>query len=359
MQVGGREPAAEIHHLLQHVRALGDDLAPAPRARSAPDRRRNRRPRDAPLVVNTIRRSSSTSTTLNLASSPAATGDGGRPGLARVEQVHLALRPALADGDRQPAAVGRQVDARPVRHVAAVAEQLAILGRVVAQPVVVDGAVVLHLAGRHLARRRVARVVEAAPVGRPGDRAGARARDLVAAVAPGRDVAHAQHRFLAAVVGDAVGDQRAVVGREPPVERARAVGAVGVDVDQRLVGAAGAVAHVQHGLVLLAVAARVEIAARGLGPGATARDTGTPTRTDLVELPEPLLQRGAAGDAIERATGRRVLRVGPALDLGRVRILEPAIRVGHVDAVQAFDDVVLARGRGCGRLGGGGHGRRQ
>jgi hypothetical protein len=74
-----------------------------------------------------------------------------------------------------------------------------------------------------------------------------------------------------------------------------------------------------------------------------------------VELPQPLLQRGAVRDAVERAPGGGVLRVGPALHVGRVGVLEPAVGIGNVDAVQVIDDVILVR-RDRGRSGGGGHG---
>jgi len=77
----------------------------------------------------------------------------------------LALRPPLADLDGQPAPVGREVDVGPVGAIAPVAEDLAIAGRVVAQPVQEDRAVVRLLAGRDLARPRVAGVVEARVVG--------------------------------------------------------------------------------------------------------------------------------------------------------------------------------------------------
>jgi hypothetical protein len=221
--------------------------------------------------------------------------------------------------------------------------------------VVEDGAVVLHLGGRDLARRRIARVVEAAPIGRPRQRAGARARDLVGAILAGRDVAHPQHRFFAAVVGHAVGHQRAVIGREPPVERPRAVGAILIHVHQGAIVASRAVTDMKHGLVLLAVAARVKVAAPARSE--RARD-GDADRTDLVELPEPLLQARPSGDAIQHPPRVGVLRVGPLPHLVRIGVLEPPVRIGDVDAVQVVDDVVLARDGGRGRLGGG-HDRRQ
>src|SRR6185437_10237753 len=125
---------------------------------------------------------------------------------AQVGEVDLTLRPALRDGDEQPAPVGREVDPWPVGAIASLAEDLRVARRIVAQPVQEDAAVIGLLAARHLTRLRVARVVEAAAVGRPGQRAGPRARDLLGEILARLHVANPEDRLLAAVVRHAVGD---------------------------------------------------------------------------------------------------------------------------------------------------------
>ena len=288
-------------------------------------------------------RSSSASTTSNRASSPAATAIGGwgmpRPAGVNVEEVHLALRPPLGDADHQPATVGREIDAGPVGPVAAVAEDFLIVYRIVAEVMEEDAPVIGLFARRHVPRFWIARVVKAAAVGQPGQRAGTRARNLIAEVPPTVDVAHAQQRFLAAVIGGPVGDATTVVGREPPVERARAVGALLVHVDERAIGAVKAVAQVEDRLVLRPVAARVKVTAfiSRLAWLACLGCTMRPRhrraeRADGVETSEALFQGRAPGKMIERLAGRAVLRLGPARDGGCVAVFQPAVGIGRCAA---------------------------
>jgi hypothetical protein len=53
----------------------------------------------------------------------------------------------------------------------------------------------------------------------------------------------------------------------------------------------------------------------------------------------------AAGERVEDGAGGLVLRRDPGRGLGRRTVLEPAVRVGDLDAVQDVDDVVPARRR--------------
>ena len=332
MQIGGRETAVEIAGALEHVVALGDDLAPVVARRALridgedPPARRAAGGEQKEAIVER----------LDHLEPRILAGRHRRwlPVAVPVDEVDLALRPPLGDAHDQPAPVGRQIDAGPVGAIAAVAEDLVVVGRIVAEVVQEDAAVIGLLAGRHLARLGVARVEEAAAVGQPGERAGARAGDSIGEVLPAADVAHAQQRLLVAVVGGAVGDARAVVGGEPPVERARPVGPLLVDVDQRAIGALETVAQVEDRLVLRAVAARVEVAAflplalaLSVRVGARPRDRHA-ERSDREESAEPRLQRRASWKRVERFAGGRVLRLGPAHDGGRVALFEPAERIG-------------------------------
>ncbi len=208
--------------------------------------------------------------------------------------------------------------------------------------------VITLVAGRDVAGRRIAGVEKAAAVGQPGQRAGPGPRDLVG------DVAHAQHRFLAAVLGHAVGQQRAVLRRKPPVQRARPVGGQRVDVDQHTVGAGHAVAHVQHRLVLLAVAPGVEIAPRPRLPRPPPQHR-RPQRADLEQRPQPVFNGRARRHGVQRGVGQRVFAIGPGAHLGRVGVLQPPVRIGDVDAMDAFDQRLTAGGDG--RFFGGGHDR--
>src|SRR5262249_45756622 len=55
-------------------------------------------------------------------------------------------------------------------------------------------------------------------------------------------------------------------------------------------------------------------------------------------------KRFATGELSELAARVVVLRFHPGLDLGRVLVFEPAIRIGDLLAVQGLDGVVLAGG---------------
>ena len=102
----------------------------------------------------------------------------------------------------QPAAVAGQLDRRPRRRVGQVvgAEHDLVAGRVVAEHVAADVAVVLVALG-------VARVDEAGAVGLPRQRAGPGVGDLVGEQRAGGDVEHAQRRLLGPAGRQADGDE--------------------------------------------------------------------------------------------------------------------------------------------------------
>src|SRR5205085_2329513 len=110
--------------------------------------------------------------------------------------------------------------------------------------------------------------------------------DDIGQVLAGLDVTYMQRRLLAAVGGDAIRQQPAVVAGKPPVESDRAVPGELIDVEQHALGPGAAAAHVQDRLVLASLAPRVEVeAAHGLGRAETA---------DLEELIEALVDLTAA-----------------------------------------------------------------
>ena len=129
---------------------------------------------------------------------------------------------------------------------------IAVLGWVGAQTVKEDPALVLFLARRQRARRRIARVIETAARGQPGQRASPRPRNDVRPILARVDVAHAQGGYLAAARRDPVGQQAAVLRRVPPVERLRSVSGQSVHVEQDAIRSVRPLPHIKHGLVLLA-----------------------------------------------------------------------------------------------------------
>src|SRR5438128_1856345 len=97
---------------------------------------------------------------------------------------------------------------------------------------VIDVAEVVLLALENTADRRIARVEKRLAVRLPGERASAGALDRVRQVVAGIDVANAERRLLAAVLGEAIGKQLAIAVREIPVEGDGAVLGEGVDVQE-------------------------------------------------------------------------------------------------------------------------------
>ena len=112
--------------------------------------------------------------------------------------------------DAQPAPVGRKAHARPVLLLGGLKHQQIGIG-VVAEAVEVDAAVVVLLARGDVAGRGIAGVVEPGAVGQPGEVRGARAWDAVGKRDAAGDVEHVQHALLAAVLGEPVGQEGAVV----------------------------------------------------------------------------------------------------------------------------------------------------
>jgi hypothetical protein len=69
-----------------------------------------------------------------------------------------------------------------------------------------------------------------------------------------------------------------------------------------------------------------------------------PNRPDAQQLADPRGELGAAWQAVGVAGPQRLLGRQPVTGLGRVRILEPAVGVGHRVAEEIFHQVESAGG---------------
>ena len=189
----------------------------------------------------------------------------------------------------------------------------------------------------------VARVVEALAIGQPGYRGEAASLDPVGPILFLVDVAHVERALFVAVLREPEDEQLAVVGRRPPVERGRPILRQRVGIDQNLVGAFDAVAHVENGLVLVSFAFGVKVAK------VTRRHLANRRRADGADahqLAQAIVKEIATSDPPQHTARERVLFIGPALDLVAVSVLEPPIRVGHRLAEQLIDDRLAPRRHG-------------
>ena len=109
-------------------------------------------------------------------------------------------------------------------------------------------------------------------------------------------------------------------------------------IDQHLVVAVQPVAHVQDGQVLVGAPLAVEVASAAL--------VGQADRVALEHRRGQPPQLLAPRQRVQHRIGVGVLRVDPGARLRGLLVLEPAIRVGHLHAVQRVDDFPNFRGRG-------------
>ena len=138
---------------------------------------------------------------------------------ARVQilEIEVGLVERSGNDDHQPPPVGRDPDARPVLLLRGLEDQR-ISGRIGAEAMEADRAVIGLLTLGYLTRRGITGVVEARAVLQPRQVGGARVGDAVGKDLAGIHVHHVEHALLAAVLGDAVGQQPSVVAGIVPVE---------------------------------------------------------------------------------------------------------------------------------------------
>ncbi len=248
------------------------------------------------------------------------------------EHVDVDPRPADEHVDEQPGAVGRHRDVGPRLRVGVLGPHDRIVGPWRAEHVVVHGPVVL-------VARRVAGVGEPGAVGLPCHAAGPGVRDGFAEVAAVGGVEHPQHGVLAAAFARADGDQRSVGRGGEPVDGVRRVGGAdgGIEQDDGWDVRVGRRAPGEQELLGAGWALEAEEALATHLHGQHDRP--------LHQRDEALVPPAPVGTGVERLTRVFVLGADPLPDLVGVAVLQPAVRVGDLDAVEDVDDVVAPRWR--------------
>ena len=259
-------------------------------------------------------------------------GEHGHEGRAREGEVaHVDLGLAA----RAPRRGEHEV--APVARHGCGGEELLVLGTLVdelvlvlrpAQAVVVDLAEVVLVTGRHRARLREARVVEALVARGPGDPGELRPLHAIVQVPRRPHVANEDLLAIAPAPRDRVGEEAAVPRGRGQGEGYRSVGGQGVGVEEDAFRSA--LAHEQDRLVLEARVPEIEVAsAPTLGHG----EAGI-----VVELRETIPER-IAGRSVHEFAEKRSFLLHPADGLREVGVLQPAVGIGDARAVVVVHDV--------------------
>jgi len=197
--------------------------------------------------------------------------------------------------------------------------------------------VVLRLQFALFIRGVVAAVEKARAVLRPGGAGELHPLDEVRQVVPGDHVADAPLGPVGAAAGDAVGDPLPVRAHGVAGQRHGAVRRPGVRIDEHPRRRVERIGGVEHRLVLQAVVAGVEV------------PSAFPERNaETLVVPEPgqaLADLRSGRNPLEVAEGDLVFRLDPGAGLRRVRVLEPAVRIGDFHAVVVVHRVTQPRRR--------------
>ena len=259
------------------------------------------------------------------------------------------------DEERAPVAPGLEPGLRDAGEL--LAQDVRVGARRGPQAVPVDLLEEIPVRWSSLLSLRVAGVVDAGAVGRPGRAAApgreAGAGDDLAQRFPGARLEEIERSILAPALRHRHRDLAAVEGRDVPVDGQRTlppayvrihhhplargiVGRLQGDEQRLLQGRLVLQGEERPGAVLDVVVARGRLRVQGL---------------------QPIAQRGPAGQRVEMGAGRPVLGFHPGPHLGARRVFEPAVVLDDGDAVVGIGRRPLAGGRpfGAGRE----HGRSQ
>ena len=279
----------------------------------------------------------------------------GDPRMPRILQVAIidAVPPVRTepDGQHGVAAVVRHLGVHPPVGLVGPLVHEHVLRLICAEAMIVEPLEAVHVGERLVGGLRVAAIEKARPILRPRRPGKLDPLEMIGQVARGDDVAHAKLLPVRPARCRAIREQPTVVGDRQRRERHRPVFGEDVRIEQRLGGRLERRLLVQNRLILQPVVLEEEVAAR------------LPERRAVLrivpELREPLADRGARGDLREIGGGEPVLRLDPGAAFGRVRVLEPAVRIRDSGPVVIVDDIALASGRILECLGRSGHGARE
>src|SRR5207247_11237979 len=176
-----------------------------------------------------------------------------------------------------------------------------VLGWIVAEMMEADPPEVVLVARWHRARRGMDRVVEAGV--HPPDGGVLRMRDAIAELLAAVGLDDVEGRALVAAAREPICDVAGVVRRVVPVERHEARCVDGVRIDQRAIGRVDGIAHVEHGLLLLALTSRVK--------DVSGDRTRRREQSYGEKLAEPSRERRALRQRVEHSARPPIVYIGP------------------------------------------------
>ncbi len=159
----------------------------------------------------------------------------------------------------------------------------------------------------------------------------------VGKIVAGFQIENVHRHFVLAALAASVENERAVAAHRFETRAHRMILAPGKRIDEHLVAARHAAAHVNQREVLVRRALREEIAA-----GALDRNR---VLIVVIEIREPLGNRVTPGDFRKRGVGACVLGIDPRARFGALLIFEPLVGIGNDGPAVGIRDVVGARGR--------------
>ena len=191
----------------------------------------------------------------------------------------------------------------------------------------------------HDARRHVAVLLVVEPAAVRGQRhlPVTGRRQHVGEILTGVDVADLDRDLVNASFANPVDHPLSVVGDVAQLDAGRVVRAHRMRIDQHPVLAVEPLAHIDDCQILIRTALAVEVAS----PPLVRQADHVPLEHRCSDRPQLL----AAGQGTEHRIGVGVLGVDPGPCLGRLLVLEPAVRIGYLHAVQRVDDFTNFRRR--------------
>ena len=192
----------------------------------------------------------------------------------------------------------------------------------------------------HFAFLGMSSVIETGAIFHPSNAGKARAFDGLGQNFAGRSFDEVKRALFRSAGGSAIGHIFSVFSRKPPVERDGSVGGQFVNVNQNLIVTFQFLAHIENGLVLVALAPGMEII--------FAAHLRSADGAYLKQLRQARISFLASGEGVKDRAGITEFLLDVTLGIWVVRIFQIAIRI---DDLMALNSLLNRGDFGLGRTG--------
>src|SRR5690242_6714546 len=210
-----------------------------------------------------------------------------------------------------------------------------------------DFAIINLVSLTHFSRVGITGIEESGIIGFPSNAGGARAPDSYWQQVTRCRLNQLQIADLRPVLGGTKADVLPVMAWVPPVKSHHALCVPHIYVDQRAIAAMQSLADVEHRLVLLSLALRVEVI--------VSSDLRRAHYTDTYQLFKPLTNPITPWHLIQQVARPGILLLDKTLRLGIACVLQIAKIIANHDAMQSLLDHFLLNKRGLHQCECGGH----